>query len=81
MPAPTACEDHIRIFTAAIAGPPDAFYDQEGKLIGQKVLVRTDSAGASRKFLHYLDSLGVQFSVSYPVPVMKARMVAWINDK
>ncbi|RAN69601.1 hypothetical protein B5P43_35615 [Bacillus sp. SRB_336] len=36
---------------------------------------------ASRKFLHYLASLGVQFSVSYPVPVMKARMVAWINDK
>ncbi|MET3176389.1 UNVERIFIED_ORG: hypothetical protein ABIB52_004264 [Arthrobacter sp. UYCu721] len=23
----------------------------------------------------------MQFSVSYPVPVMKARMVAWINDK
>ena len=45
------------------------------------MLVRTDSAGASRKFLHYLSSLGVQFSVSYPVPVMKARMVAWINEK
>lgn len=40
-----------------------------------------DSAGASRKFLHYLSSLGVQSSVSYPVPVKKARMVAWINDK
>ncbi|MDQ0278871.1 hypothetical protein QO003_003174 [Arthrobacter silviterrae] len=43
--------------------------------------MRTDSAGASRKFLHHLASLGVQFSVSYPVPVMKAPMVARINDK
>ncbi|NVN00809.1 IS1380 family transposase [Arthrobacter sp. SDTb3-6] len=76
-----SAEDHIKIFTAAIAQLPDAFYDQDGKLIGEKVLVRTDSAGASRKFLHYLANLGVQFSVSYPVPVAKARMVAWINEK
>ena len=76
-----SADDHIKVFTAAIAQLPDAFYDQDGTLIGEKVLVRTDSAGASRKFLHYLDSLGVQFSVSYPVPVMKARMVAWINEK
>lgn len=43
--------------------------------------MRTDSAGASRKFLQHLDTMGVQFSVSYPVPVLKARMVGWINDK
>lgn len=76
-----SADDHIKVFSQAIAQLPDAFYDQDGKLIGEKVLVRTDSAGASRKFLHHLASLGVQFSVSYPVPVMKARMVAWINDK
>lgn len=76
-----SAEDHIRVFTQAIHQLPDAFYDEHGALIGEKVLVRTDSAGASRKFLHYLASLGVQFSVSYPVPVMKAHMVAWINDK
>ena len=76
-----SADDHIKVFSAAIAQLPDAFYDQDGALIGEKVLVRTDSAGASRKFLRYLDSLGVQFSVSYPVPVMKARMVAWINEK
>lgn len=76
-----SAEDHIKVFTQAIAQLPDAFYDQQGELIGEKILVRTDSAGASRKFLHYLASLGVQFSVSYPVPVMKARMVAWFNDK
>ena len=76
-----SADDHIKVFTHAIAQLPDDFYDQQGKLIGEKLLVRTDSAGASRKFLHYLSSLGVQFSVSYPVPVMKANMVAWINDK
>jgi hypothetical protein len=76
-----SAEDHIRVFTGAIEQLPDAFFDEQGELIGEKVLVRTDSAGASRKFLHYLASLGVQFSVSYPVPVMKAHMVGWINDK
>ncbi len=76
-----SAEDHISVFSQAIAQLPDAFFDEHGALIGEKVLVRTDSAGASRKFLHYLSSLGVQFSVSYPVPVLKARMVAWINDK
>lgn len=76
-----SADDHITIFTAAIAQLPEDFYDQDGALIGEKILVRTDSAGASRKFLHYLSALGVQFSVSYPVPVAKARMVSWISDK
>lgn len=76
-----SADDHIKVFTQAVAQLPDDFYDKDGKLIGEKVLVRTDSAGASRKFLHHLSSLGVQFSVSYPVPVMKANRVAWINDK
>lgn len=76
-----SADDHIKVFTQAIAQLPDDFYDQDGELIGKKILVRTDSAGASRKFLHHLSSLGVQFSVSYPVPVMKTNMVAWINDK
>jgi hypothetical protein len=76
-----SAEDHIKVFTRAIEQLPDDFYDEQGTLIGEKVLVRTDSAGASRKFLHHLASLGVQFSVSYPVPVLKAHMVGWINDK
>ncbi|WP_026533336.1 IS1380 family transposase, partial [Arthrobacter sp. H41] len=76
-----SAKDHIAVFTHAIEQLPDDFYDQQGRLIGEKVLVRTDSAGASREFLHYLSSLGVQFSVSYPVPVLKAHMVGWINDK
>ncbi|WP_104118390.1 IS1380 family transposase [Arthrobacter sp. B1805] len=76
-----SAKDHIKVFTQAIEQLPDDFYDQQGQLIGEKVLVRTDSAGASREFLHHLSSLGVQFSVSYPVPVPKAHMVGWINDK
>ncbi|MBG6182064.1 hypothetical protein IWX62_003292 [Arthrobacter sp. CAN_A1] len=76
-----SAQDHITVFAQAIEQLPDDFYDGHGELIGDKVLVRTDSAGASRKFLHYLASLGVQFTVSYPVPITKAHMVAWINDK
>lgn len=45
------------------------------------MLIRTDSAGASRKFLWHLHDAGAQFSVSYPVPAGKAHMVDWINDK
>ncbi|MET3165544.1 UNVERIFIED_ORG: hypothetical protein ABIB19_003980, partial [Arthrobacter sp. UYEF10] len=56
-------------------------YGEDEELDGEKILVRTDSAGASRKFLWYLHSRGVQFSVSYPVPVGKAHMIDWINDK
>ncbi|RNL56404.1 IS1380 family transposase, partial [Arthrobacter oryzae] len=76
-----SADDHIKVFSQAIEQLPDDFYDEHGELIGDKVLVRTDSAGASRKFLHHLSSRGVQFSVSYPVPVLKAHMVGWINDK
>jgi hypothetical protein len=55
--------------------------DETEALVGGKVLVRTDSAGASRKFLWHLHSLGVQFSTSYTLPLGKAHMIDWINNK
>lgn len=67
-------DDHIRIVEAAIDVLADSLYDEKGELDGDKILVRTDSAGASRKVLWYLHSRGVQFSTSYPVPVTKAHM-------
>ncbi|HEY8295060.1 MAG TPA: IS1380 family transposase [Micrococcaceae bacterium] len=76
-----SADDHIRVFETAVAQLPDGFFNDTGALAGEKVLVRTDSAGASRKFLWYLHSQNVQFSVSYPVPAAKAHMVDWINDK
>lgn len=60
-----SAEDHIRVFHTAVSQLPDGFYGETGTLTGQKILVRTDSAGASRKFLWHLHSLGVQFSTSY----------------
>jgi hypothetical protein len=76
-----SADDHIRVFETAVSRLPGAFFTGDGALAGEKVLVRTDSAGASRKFLWYLHSQNVQFSVSYPVPAAKAHMVDWINDK
>lgn len=38
-------DDHIKVFTQAIAQLPEDFYGQQGKLIGQNILVRADSAG------------------------------------
>ncbi|WP_413455087.1 IS1380 family transposase [Glutamicibacter sp. FR1] len=73
--------DHISILTEALAQLPDDFYDQNGCLIGEKILVRTDSAGASREFLHHLDALGLQFSTSYALPVVNERFIGWINEK
>ncbi|MDQ0819793.1 hypothetical protein QFZ79_002083 [Arthrobacter sp. V4I6] len=76
-----SADDHIRVFETAVSGLPEGFFDETGALAGENVLVRTDSAGASRKFLWYLHSRNAQFSVSYPVPAAKAHMVDWINDK
>jgi hypothetical protein len=76
-----SADDHIRVFDAATAQLPGTFFDTAGNLLGEKILVRTDSAGASRKFLWHLHAHGGQFSVSYPVPVGKAHMIEWINDK
>lgn len=36
---------------------------------------------APRRFLHFPSALGVQLSVSYPVPMMKSHMIGWIDDK
>lgn len=76
-----SAEDHIRVFHTAAAQLPESFYNINGSLAGEKILVRTDSAGASRKFLWHLDSLGVPFSTSYTLPVGKAHMIDWITNK
>lgn len=55
--------------------------DEHGNLAAEKVLVRTDSAGASREFLHHLHELGLQFSTSFALPVPNERFIHWINDK
>ena len=76
-----SAEDHIHVFHTAAAQLPEGFFNDTGALAGEKVLVRTDSAGASRKFLWHLHSLGVQFSTSYTLPFGKTHMIDWITDK
>ncbi|GAA2943840.1 IS1380-like element ISAar32 family transposase [Glutamicibacter bergerei] len=72
---------HIEVLGQALAQLPDDFYDEHGNLRGEKILVRTDSAGSSREFLHHLHSLGLQFSTSYSLPVLKERFIRWIDQK
>lgn len=76
-----SADDHIRVFQTATAQLPESFFAETGALAGEKVLVRTDSAGASRKFLWHLHSLGVQYTTSYTLPFGKAHMIDWISDK
>ncbi|MGP5384046.1 IS1380 family transposase [Glutamicibacter arilaitensis] len=76
-----SAKSHIEVLNQALAQLPDDFYDEHGNLYGEKILVRTDSAGSSREFLHYLDSLGIQFSTSYSLPVIKERFIRWIDEK
>ena len=78
---PNQARAHIALFNDAIAGLPAEFFDHHGELIGEKILVRADSAGASRAFLNYLDERGVQFSVSYAIPVVKNSLVHRITNK
>ena len=73
--------DHIKVLHQALAQLPDGFYDGHGALLAEKVLVRTDSAGASREFLHHLHALGLQFSTSYALPVPNERFIHWISNK
>ncbi|MDQ0799478.1 hypothetical protein QF050_001117 [Arthrobacter sp. SLBN-112] len=76
-----SAEDHFRVFHTAAAQLPESLHNDTGALTGEKILVRTDSAGASRKFLWHLHGLGVQFSTSYTLPFGRAHMIDWINDK
>lgn len=52
----STADDHIDIFETAI--------DQLGDVPAERVLVRADSAGATKAFLGYLGQAGVHFSVS-----------------
>lgn len=74
-------KSHIEVLIQALVQLPDDFYDEHGNLCGEKNLVRTDSAGSSREFLHHLHSLGIQFSTSYSLPVLKERFIRWIDEK
>lgn len=78
---PNEAAAHIALFEDAVAALPAQFFTTEGDLIGEHVLVRTDSAGASRQFLNYLDARGVQFSVSYTVPIALDSDIHRITDK
>lgn len=76
-----SARDHVEVLSQALAQLPDEFYNEHGELIGSKILVRTDSAGASREFLHHLHALGLQFSTSFALPVANERLIGWINEK
>lgn len=79
--AAKSAADHISVLARALAQLLDDLYRPDGLLIGEKILVRTYSAGASRQFLHHLDSLGLQFSTSYALPVASERLIGRINEK
>ena len=76
-----SAKDHIRVLEKALAQLPDSMRDEHGDLFTDRILVRTDSAGASREFLRYLNERGLQFSTSYTLPVPNERFVHWINNK
>jgi hypothetical protein len=59
-----SAEDHLRVFHTTIAQLPDTLFSDTGALARDRLLVPTDSAGVSRKFVWHVHSLGVQFSTS-----------------
>jgi len=72
---------HIEVLTQVLVQLPDDFYNGQVNIIGEKILIRTESAGASGKFLKHVDSLELQFSISYSLPVVKELFVRWIDEK
>ena len=76
-----SAKDHVRVLDKALDQLPDSMRDEHGNLLTNRILIRTDSAVASREFLNHLHSLGLQFSTSYTLPVPNERFVHWINDK
>jgi hypothetical protein len=73
-------EEHIRVFHTATAQLPESFFTET--VPGRREdSGPTDSAGASRKFLWHLHSLGVQFITSHTISFGKAHLIDWITDK
>lgn len=48
--ATNSTKDHFSILTEALEQLPDDFYDPDGVLIGEKIMVRTGSDCAAREF-------------------------------
>lgn len=61
--------DHIEVLQMALAALPTHARPDPDDPASQRVLIRTDSAGASHKFAAACRSAGVGFSFGYPVGV------------
>lgn len=79
--AANTAKDNIQALNLALEQLPDLMRDQDGNLITEHIMIRTDSAGATREFVAYVHSLGLQFSTSYTLPVLNERFIHWINNK
>ena len=56
--------DHITVLDQAVAALPDHV---DGHEWDARLLIRTDAAGGSQAFLNHLHSLGLAYSVGFPV--------------
>jgi hypothetical protein len=66
--------DHIAVTKAAIKALP-------GRRRGsKKILIRTDGAGFSKKFLKHLHRQGLGYSVGFVLPIFTPELVAMLND-
>jgi hypothetical protein len=73
--------DHIAVFDAALIQLPDT------QVHGQRLLVRTDGAGASKDFLCHLGDVGnerglqIHYSVGYPVTAAVRAAIGLVPDE
>lgn len=72
--------DHIEILELALAALPAQARPRPGDPDGPRLLVRTDSAGASRGFLAFCRERGVGFSVGFDVDHRIQRIVDLIPE-
>jgi hypothetical protein len=72
--------DHIEVLTEALAGLPESCRPRPGDPDSPRVLIRSDSAGATHGFAKACRDAGVGFSFGFPVTATVRAAVAVLAD-
>ena len=70
--------DHIAVTRAALAQLPA---HRAGQRPGRKVLIRTDGAGSSHAFLHWLTAQRLSYSVGFALPNNTGELLAMMAER
>ena len=70
--------DHIAVTRSALAQLPGHC---PGRRPGRKVLIRTDGAGSSHRFLQWLTTQRLSYSVGFALPANTGELLGWMDEQ